>query len=345
MCIFSTPVDVSNTTIAVMPLGKDGIFRLIYCNKVAVENKTIMVLPVNSELKNIKLVELDKKYSDFSKNIQNDFDVWKNRGRTKSFTNSVAQDSAVPVIKYGPYDVSLTDSLGKVNWDAFGGITNKRQFFNLMNKIYTKHSFIIAKISNDSAPNDKRPICYDFKPINEVDLGLCNALIPTYHLHNGEIEEYPDWDHHVFVVNGDIDELHNSDIHYNILDSDIKDYFGSSIGKLYDDFNDMIPYRYMNVYRISNQDRFPNTDLYCKLNKKVTFNNIVTVKEFRENQYVAVPQQKEVSERKWKQQKVIVPVIILSVSVVYYYRNNIIKYFKESSRNITSSIITESISQ
>ena len=79
MCIFSNPVkQVSNTTIVAIPLKKNKSYRIIYNNNVQTDKKTVMVLPVNSLLSDIKLVNLDNSFIKLPSTLNTNFGEWKN---------------------------------------------------------------------------------------------------------------------------------------------------------------------------------------------------------------------------------------------------------------------------
>ncbi len=225
MCIFSAPVTVvAGTCIVVGETNNDKV-RIVYSNKVACDNNNIMILPVDAN--NVELVELPKDYESFGDDLANEYQQYHDylypKQAMKNMTNSYDTNN-VEIIKYGPYDVSLTKSLNNVNWNHFGGLNNKKKFYDLMTKKYPDHLFLIAKMrSNLNKTEPKIPICYDYKPKNDN-----NIMLPTFHIHDGKQESDPSWDHHIVVINGHfntkINELH--------IDKAKSEYFFKSVMKL-----------------------------------------------------------------------------------------------------------------
>ncbi len=272
MCIFSAPVSVVSGTSIVVGRTRHGNIRVVYCNKVACDNGNVMVLPIESD--KVELFKLRKKYKTLGQDIADGYKEYQDYlNPTYSFTNGFSNNSSqkmAAVFEYGPYDVSLVKDLNTVNWDHFGGLDNKKRFFNFMNNKYINCTYLIAKIRPvpenkgtfidiHKKNDDKIPILYEFKPRSS------NFIIPTYHIHNGKPEKNPDWDHYILLLNGGIS---NNNIYKklkSIKKEDFKRFFGS-VNSLFND-NDFNhdPYekfKYLNILRVSDSN-FPNMDLVC----------------------------------------------------------------------------------
>lgn len=196
MCIFSAPVQSVAATSIIAGKTKNGNIRIIYSNKVACDNGSIMVLPIPSD--KIKLIQLPKKYNDLGQQIVDCYNYFLPTSKLQSYsTNSISDSNAKErVFKYGPYDVSLTTKLENVNWEHFGGLENSKKFFDLMYKKYSKCTFLIAKIRN-SGESNKLPICYEFAPDSSNNF----YFLPTFHIHDAKPEKNPEWDHYIFILN------------------------------------------------------------------------------------------------------------------------------------------------
>jgi hypothetical protein len=313
MCIFSAPVRTVANTVLIASELNNGYYRIIYSNKVATDNANIMVLPIDGT--DVKLVKLEDKYKTLAQSVVNGVQDMENAGkmslRNYSATNGIMWKGKIPIIKYGPYDVSIVQGysyLHNVDWDKFGGLAHSYEFFKLMSDKYYKHTFIIAKIrDNEIKSNDinyivhdmqfamerkneeaniesKIPICYDFKPNNSI------SMLPTFHIHNGMAEEIPDWDHYIVIVNG---KLYNApkkliSKEYNVNLDKIKSYFNmvyELLGTTKYEFN---PVEYINIYRIDNvnntlsNEYLPNADLDFQFDK---ISNSIFIKSNNNNIY------------------------------------------------------------
>lgn len=223
MCIFSAPVEsVDGTTIIVGKTNSNTI-KVCYANRVACSSGNVMVLPVATN--KIQLIELPQEFKKLGRHVQDNYDDLFVR-KPKSFSHTNSSENSVKIIKYGPYDVSLVinKDLQNVDWDKFGGLIDKKRFLNLLNGKYPNHSFIIAKISKETAMNDdllhyyktlrddsgknkdKNPICYEYIPNSE------STVLPTFHIHNGIPESSPDWNHYILVINGHVKKLTSKDL-------------------------------------------------------------------------------------------------------------------------------------
>jgi hypothetical protein len=295
MCIFSAPVKTVAGTCIIAGKTLSGNARIIYSNKVACDNGNVMVLPVDSD--DLKLKKLDKKYEILGQKIADGYrdyyDYLHPKKQMLNFsTNSydAITERKVEIIRYGPYDVSITKELNRVDWDHYGGLQDENNFYNLMNHRYPNYLFLIAKIrpnsitetnnymitdlNNQSQPDNKIPICYEFKPRRN------KILMPTYHIHDGIPESKPDWDHYILILNGDIDNFDEDQL---IVNKKHTEQFFDIASQL---FNDIIfnndPYeqfKYMSLMRVNEFSKMPNLDLECifdssrPLNKPVVENN------------------------------------------------------------------------
>lgn len=267
MCIFSARADrVSNTTIWVGKCQGGKYILVIYCNVVSAANGNVMVLPVQCERpEDIKLCTLDKKLWDVAAR----FDRWKLllMPKKKGIGKSANKMEADEIKRYGPYDLSITADLGRVDWQHFGGLEKPEVFFGLLCTRYPRGEFCfnVAKIrprtgerkqrsvhagiqcdgcgahpivgarykcqvcpdfdlceacegkadhpashpmlktyqldegeSKDDDGDEKMPIVYRFPaPDRQTPI-----MLPTFHIHNGEAEPAPEWDHSIVVING-----------------------------------------------------------------------------------------------------------------------------------------------
>jgi hypothetical protein len=267
MCIFSAPViSVSGTTIFVATNQEQNKIRVVYSNSVACQNGNVMILPVESD--NVKLIELDDEFKNFSRDLNKEYELIFNPPMlNKNFvSDGYESENNVVIIKYGPYDVSLTKQLHKVDWDHFGGLENKTEFYELMNNKYHNYFFLIAKIrpdintEQDADSESKLPICYEFTPKSN------KVLIPTFHIHDGHPESAPEWDHLICVLNGSIFNYDD-----NMTEVDYKSiyrYFKSinKIAKYYHQTGFNVELNYLKFLKIKTDEDntdFPNIDLLC----------------------------------------------------------------------------------
>jgi hypothetical protein len=204
MCIFSARVKNVSKTCILIAKSKES-YRVVYANKVACDNGNVMVLPIPSD--DVKLIELDDSFKTFSKKLSEEYEVYDDFINPKLCLKSWGNSSKfkAPIIKYGPYDVSITKDLDSVQWQHYGGLENKKEFYDLMSKQYNNYNFLIAKIRPEekekSYDSDKLPICYEFVSKET------QVMIPTFHIHEGKAEGKPDWDHLICVINGKINDF------------------------------------------------------------------------------------------------------------------------------------------
>lgn len=213
MCIYSAPVIEVSGTVIIAGKTTEGKVKIVYSNRLACETGNVMVLPVRTgsrpsgglseDGEAVTLVPLDEKYQNLAVEIATGYDLlFGHQHRTLS--NGVSQhtngaDSFVPIVQYGPYDVSKTSDLSRVNWQAFGGLLNPTGFYELMERMYpaSEHTFIIAKTRDRSTTDEvKTGICYEFVPAEGHPVTL-----PTFHIHDGLPEGTPDWDHIIVTLN------------------------------------------------------------------------------------------------------------------------------------------------
>jgi hypothetical protein len=309
MCIFSAPVKTVAGTAIIVGKTINGTIRLVYSNKVACDNGNVMVLPINSDL--VSLVELNKKYESLGQNISDNYQKYLNylnQSHSKSMSSgrSYTNSNIIEVIKYGPYDVSLTKQLDKVNWDHFGGLANKDAFYKLLYSKYPNHNFLIAKIrptQQSDSNDDKLPICFEF--ISKTN----HVMMPTYHIHDGTPESKPDWDHYLLILNGKI-----SNFDPDVLKDNFQSYFTSNISSVSrgnlivpkDDFESFFystynlfhdeqfnnnPYeniQYINLIRIKPFADMPNIDIECKFDSTIDNTNIKQDNELFSTEVAAV---------------------------------------------------------
>jgi hypothetical protein len=207
MCIFSGEVDSVDSTLIVVGKTTNNQVKIIYSNKVATQNNNIMILPVDTD--NIELVHLDDKYETLNDDIYRNYNTYYSILHPQEegdlgggLFDDCASDSYEKIIKYGPYDVSKTKILSKINWNHFGGLKNKLRFIDFMYKKYPNYTFLIAKINiNENNGDNKIPICYEFIPKN-----INKVMLPTYHIHDGKPDTTPDWNHLIVCLNGKLIE-------------------------------------------------------------------------------------------------------------------------------------------
>jgi hypothetical protein len=276
MCIFSAPVNIVAGTCIIVGKTNNNNVRIIYSNKVACDSGNIMILPVNTD--KIKLVELPKEYKTLGKDIATGYEniIPKSYSTNSLGFKSKSCNEVVKIVKYGPYDVSVTKQLHKVDWSHYGNLINPVGFYKLMYDKYPDYTFIIAKISKDETNNteDKLPICYEFKQKNK------NIMLPTFHIHDGKPEGNPDWDHFILVVNGKINKYDDKIEKHNIDKYKLNLCF-KKVNKLLEDntfmYDPYISNKYVNLYRIDRNSEFPNVDLECIFENNVKINNVPTI--------------------------------------------------------------------
>ncbi len=208
MCIFSAAASVANTSILVGRLASmPNRARVVYCNDVAAAKGTVMVLPVpTSYPDSINLFELPKTYWNVGERLTD----WNYYLKTKygavakssHVTKSVAKPA--PIIQYGPYDVSITDRLSIVQWDHYGGLSDKTAFYDLMQSRYSAWSYVVAKLRSQPTQKSSRrnaeplmPIVYDF-PMSAKS----KVTLPMFHVHDGKASAVAEWDHIIAVLDG-----------------------------------------------------------------------------------------------------------------------------------------------
>lgn len=261
MCIFSAPVKSVAGTCIIVGNTKQNKTRVVYSNKVACDTGNVMVLPVNTD--SITLIELDEQYKNIGDQVATGYTKYKQsliKSNSKSRgikSQNLCTDSYCAVIKYGPYDVSITKNLRLVNWEHFGGLKNIAEFYSLINGRYKDYSFLIAKIrpkekkkldkrmvydpdvfddyiEKDTSADNKVPICYEF-----VSRDKNKVMLPTFHIHDGKMESKPDWDHHIVALNGILtqnEQVSNTSLGSALpLDKDAIDTYFKCINKLIKD--------------------------------------------------------------------------------------------------------------
>lgn len=251
MCIFSGAVKDVSATCIVVGKTKNKNMRIIYTNQVACETGNIMILPVPTE--KIKLIELPKKYNDLGKSIIEGYKELIPKPKSKS------KKEYAEIMSYGPYDVSITKNLEKVDWNSYGGLKKKKKFYELMNGKYPECSFLIAKIKEKCEKNEsKMPITYEFlsnKP---------KFFLPTFHIHSGIPEEIADWDHIIILLNMKTKFPKKEKL---IEESKFKECFKLLNKLLVDSVFKDNPFKKaknIKIMRIKGKS-FPNKDISCKI--------------------------------------------------------------------------------
>lgn len=282
MCIFSGPVEIVAGTAIVAGLSLDKKMRFMYSNRVACKNGNIMVLPVDSD--KVDLIELPGKYKKIGQQIADNYDTYyEPKLMMQSYSNSMpatnsAARSFAEIINYGPYIVSMTPNLDLVDWDNFGGLENRDEFFDFMYETYPKYMFIIAKINKNKADHkseNKLPIFCEYIPRD-----IANIKLPTLHIHNGKVEDVADWDHYIFILNGMATDLKNKPmkilalkdpkVNIRLSANDLEEKF-PLVNDLYNDYN-FEDIKYATLTRIKRWSDVANIDIGCH------FNNIVYTK-------------------------------------------------------------------
>lgn len=210
MCIFAFPTTTVNSTALVcMPRPgsdpKSNESRIMYMNQVESPTANAMILPIKGRVIP-PFIEVDEKFYGLDKDIRDGTAKWENRGmRSGGSWGTLGEPAAMGFMAkielVGSYYMSTASNLKQIDWKGFGEIDSKHlpAAIEFLTKRYPQddgYSFVVAKIAPDQkAKPKKHPIVFD------VEGKSSNVMLPTYHMHHGQIETQSDFDHHVVAVN------------------------------------------------------------------------------------------------------------------------------------------------